>query len=69
MGNTVLGIIHTIGVLVAVGVLMILAIKYMLGSTEQRATYKKSMLPYLVGAILLFASLEITAMIAKTRTR
>lgn len=42
---------------------MILGIKYMLGSTEQKATYKKSMLPYLVGAVLLFGGVSITTKI------
>ena len=63
-GNTVLGLIQTVGTFVAVAVLMILGIKYMLGSIEERASYKKSMLPYLIGAILLFGAVNITAAIA-----
>lgn len=63
-GNTVLGLIQTVGTFAAVAVLMILGIKYMLGSIEERASYKKSMLPYLIGAILLFGAVNITAAIA-----
>lgn len=64
IGNSILGIIRAVGTMVAVGVLMILGIKYMVGSTDERATYKKSMLPYIVGAVLIFASVNLTAMIA-----
>lgn len=66
VGNLVLGLIQTIGTFIAVGTLMILGIKYMLGSTEERATYKKSMLPYLIGAILLFGAVNITAFVVET---
>ncbi len=54
MGNSILGIIQTIGTLLAVVMLMSLGIKYMLGSTSEKAAYKQSMIPYLVGAIMLF---------------
>lgn len=64
IGNVALGLIQTIGTFVAVAVLMILGIKYMIGSTEERASYKKSMIPYVVGAVLLFGAVNITATIA-----
>lgn len=54
MGGKVLGIINTVGVIVSVIVLMILGIKYMLGSIEEKAEYKKSMTGYVIGAIMLF---------------
>jgi len=59
--NNILGIIQVIGTVVAVGVLMVLGIKYMMGSAEEKAEYKKTMIPYLVGAILLFAAVHIAA--------
>lgn len=61
IGNQVLGIIQAVGSMFAVGVLMVLGIKYMLGSLEERASYKKSMLPYVIGMILLFASVNIAS--------
>lgn len=64
IGNLILGIIQVVGTFVAVATLMILGIKYMLGSLEERASYKKSMLPYIVGAVLLFAGVNITSVIA-----
>ena len=53
--RTVLGIINAIGAIVSVIALMIIGIKYMLGSIEQRAEYKKTMMGYVIGAVLLGA--------------
>ena len=36
----------------------------MVGSVEERAEYKKSMIPYLVGAVLLFAGSVVVSIIA-----
>lgn len=66
IGNAILGAIQVVGTFVSVAALMILGIKYMLGSMEERASYKKSMLPYLIGAILLFGAVNITAAIYDT---
>ena len=52
----VLGIINVIGVVTSVIVLMILGIKYMLGSIEEKAEYKKAMIPYVIGVFLLTSS-------------
>lgn len=54
-GNKALGIIQTVGVVLSVLILIIVGIKYMVGSAEQRAEYKKSLLPYVIGAIILFS--------------
>lgn len=43
-----------IGVAVSVITLVVLGIKYMVGSVEEKAEYKKSMIPYLVGAFFVF---------------
>ena len=56
MGKVVIGTLRTVGVVVSVVVIMILGLKYMMGSAAERADYKKTMGPYLVGVILLFAS-------------
>lgn len=59
LGSNIVAIIQTVGVVVAVVILLILGIKYMMGSAEEKADYKKSMIPYIVGAILIFASTTI----------
>ena len=61
IGNNILGIIQVVGTIIAVGVLMVIGIKYMMGSAEEKAEYKKTMLPYLIGAIILFAAVNIAS--------
>ena len=63
VGNTIVGVIRTIGSLASVAVLIVLGIKYMAGSVEEKAEYKKSMLPYVVGAIFVFGITNILALI------
>lgn len=64
-GGKIVGTIQVIGVIVSIGALMILGIKYMLGSSEERAEYKKTMLPYLAGIVLIFGFTNITQAIYK----
>ena len=63
IGGLIVGIVQTIGTIVAVVVVAVLGIKYMTGSTEEKAEYKKTMLPYLVGAIILFLGVTIVRVI------
>ncbi len=62
--NTIIGAIATIGTIAAVTTLTILGIKYMVGSVEEKAEYKKSMIPYIIGAVLLFTTSTIVSIIA-----
>ena len=59
VGNKIMGILQVIGILTAVIILMVLGIKYMMGSAEEKAEYKKTMIPYLIGAVLIFAATTI----------
>lgn len=63
VGQKVMGVIQTVGVVVAVIILMVLGIKYMMGSAEEKAEYKKTMMPYVVGAILIFGATSIANMV------
>jgi len=63
LGGKIVGIIQTVGSVAAVVVLIILGIKYMMGSTEEKAEYKKTMIPYVIGAILIFAASNIASMV------
>ena len=63
IGNQIIGIITTVGVVVAVVILLVLGIKYMMGSASEKAEYKKTMIPYLVGAILIFGASAITKVV------
>lgn len=63
IGNDVVGVIQLVGSFISVGVLVVLGIKYMMGSVEERAEYKKAMLPYFIGAIMLFAITNILSIV------
>lgn len=56
IGSQIASIIRTVGVIAAVIILMILGIKYMMGSAQEKADYKKTMIPYIIGAVVLFAA-------------
>lgn len=63
IGNMVVSIVRIIASIISVVVLLILGIKYMLGSVEEKAEYKKSMMPYVIGAVLVFGITNILAII------
>ena len=63
VGSTVFTIITNAGIILSVVVLAILGIKYMMGSTEEKAEYKKAMMPYLVGAVLVFGASTIATIV------
>lgn len=61
--GTILNAITIVGVVISIVMVMVLGIKYMLGSVEEKAEYKKTMLPMLIGAILLFCSSTLVSVI------
>ena len=63
LGGKVIMIASTIGSIISILVLLIMGIKYMMGSVEERAEYKKTLLPYIIGAILVFAASSIAQII------
>lgn len=54
--NIIMGIVRVVGIIVSVVALAMIGIKYMTGSVQEKAEYKKTLFPYLVGATLLFAT-------------
>lgn len=64
IGGQIANILSTIGIIVGVIVLLVLGIKYMMGSTSEKAEYKKTMIPYLVGIVLLIGASGIVKAIA-----
>ena len=62
-GKAIVSVVRVLGVIVAVVVLLVLGIKYMVGSAEERAEYKKTMVPYIVGAVLIFASTTLVGIV------
>lgn len=61
--NKIIGAFQAIGSVVSVLVLVVIGIKYMLGSVEEKAEFKNTMIYYIVGAILVFAISNISVMI------
>ena len=54
--DKILGVISVVGVVVSVATLMLIGIKYMVGSVEQKAKYKEILVPWLLGAGLVFSA-------------
>lgn len=63
IGNQIITIVSTIGSIVSVIVLVVLGLKYMMGSAEEKAEYKKTLMPYIIGAALVFAASAISGII------
>lgn len=61
--NQILGIVQVVAMGVAVIMLVVLAIKYVSAAPGEKADIKKSMIIYVVGAILLFGATGILQII------
>lgn len=68
LGQTIISYISIAAIVIAVIVLLILGIKYMIGSASEKAEYKKTMIPYLVGAVLVFGAGAIAQVIVQITT-
>ncbi len=53
VGGTIINWIWGISIVVAVIVLMIIGLKFIIGSTEEKAKYKESLIPLVVGILIL----------------
>ena len=54
--KNIVKILQQIGVIVSVVALIIIGIKYLLASVQEKAEYKKTMMPYIIGFGLTFAA-------------
>ena len=68
IGNTVVGFIRTVASIASVAVLAIIGIKYMIGSVEEKAEYKKTMGTYVVVCVLVFGITNILAIVVDVAT-
>lgn len=66
--GTIIGVIRTIGIGIAIIMLTYIAIKYMSASPDGKAEFKKSATGYIVGAVVLFATSGILTIIQKFAT-
>lgn len=63
-GATIIATLRDIAAIVSVFVITIIGIKYMVGSLEERAEYKKTMGPVVIACILVTCLSEILTLIA-----
>ena len=63
VAGNVIKLIRNVAAIAAVVIISILGIKYMIGSTEERAEYKKSFIPLIVGIVVVLAASSIASLI------
>ena len=61
--DTIINVVSIVGSGIAIIALIILGVKYMMGSVEEKAEYKKTMMPYFIGAIFVFAASALVGVI------
>lgn len=68
MAGRILGLIRNVAIIASVVLIAVLGVKYMLGSVEEKAEYKKSFVPLIVGAVVVMAATQIATMIFSLAT-
>ena len=63
VGATILGYLAIIASAISIIAMIALGIKYMMGSVEEKAEYKKTLLPYFIGAAFVFGATAIPQVI------
>lgn len=61
--GVVLGAIRNISAVVSVIVLMVIGVKYMIGSVDEKANYKQTMIPYIIGCVMAVAGTTLVTFI------
>ena len=69
IGSVIVGIVRAVGIALSILILVIVGIKYIIGSTQERAEYKQTLIPYIIGAILIFAGSQVTQIIYDAITK
>ena len=59
----IIGFLQWAGAIAGVIIIAIFGVKYMMGSLEEKAEYKKTMIPFIVGAVVLIAAPQIAKLI------
>ena len=59
IGNKIIGGIQYLGSIISVIVLIIIGIKYIIGSTEEKAEYKETLFAYLISCVVIFGAFGI----------
>ena len=68
-GNKIIGAVQLVGSLVSIIALILIGIKYMVSSVEEKAANKETYIFYAIGAILIFGISNITQIIFDWATK
>lgn len=66
LASKILGFLQWAAIIGGVLIITILGLKYMMGSLEEKAEYKKSMIPLVVGIIVVMGATTIANILFKT---
>ena len=68
LGGVIIAYVTNAAMVISVVMIAVLGVKYMLGSSEEKAEYKKSLVPLLVGAVLVFGAAAIAKIVVNLAT-
>lgn len=68
-GKLIVSLFQAVGNIVSVGALIVIGIKYMMSSIEEKADMKQSLIIYVIGAILVFGISNISQVIYDWATK
>lgn len=68
LAGKILGFIRNIALVGGVVIIAILGVKYMMGSLEEKSEYKKSMIPLIIGVVVVMSATTIAKLLFDTFT-
>lgn len=69
MAGPFITVLQTVGSIASVIVLIIIGIKYMVGSVDEKAEYKKTLVAYVIGCAIVFALSNLLGIIFDITTK
>lgn len=63
MSDTLYNILLVVGIVIAIIIGLIMAIKFILGSLEEKAEIKAMLIPYIIGCVIVFGAFGIWQMV------
>ena len=69
VAGKIIGLIRWVSIVAGVVIITIFGLKYMMGSLEEKADYKKSFIPLIVGIVIVMSSSVIASIIISTFQR
>lgn len=63
LGNAILGIIQYVGIGVSVIATLVLGMRYMYSSPDDKAEIKKKLIPFIIGGVLVFGAVRLVILV------